>query len=77
MPRWGRLLSYSRRKGLGNGSIMIVVFFSFDKENVNTIYHYQWLRKVPKSGGPHRHVIYVPSVKNQYKRVVFGYMVMY
>ena len=28
-------------------------------------------------GGAHRHVIYVPSVKNQYKRVVFGYMVMY
>ena len=24
-----------------------------------------------------RHVIYVPSVKNQYKRVVFGYMVIY
>ena len=23
-------------------------------------------------GGAHRHVIYVPSVKNQYKRVVFG-----
>ena len=34
-------------------------------------------RKVPKSGGAHRHVIYVPSVKNQYKRVVFGYMVIY
>ena len=28
-------------------------------------------------GGRHRHVIYVPSVKNQYKRVVFGYMVIY
>ena len=27
-------------------------------------------------GGAHRHVIYVPSVKNQYKRVVFGYMVI-
>ena len=25
----------------------------------------------------HRHVNYVPSVKNQYKRVVFGYMVIY
>ena len=50
----------------------------------------QWRRKVPKSvfvcvcvcggggggGGGHRHVIYVPSVKNQYKRVVFGYMVI-
>ena len=37
-------------------------------------------RKVPKSvwgGGAHRHVIYVPSVKNQYKRLVFGYMVIY
>ena len=30
-----------------------------------------------KVGGAHRHVIYVPSVKNQYKRVVFGYMVIY
>ena len=28
-------------------------------------------------GGAHRHVIYVPSVKNQYKRVVIGYMVIY
>ena len=47
----------------------------------------QWRRKVPKSvcvggggggGGreAHRHVIYVPSVKNQYKRVVFGCMVI-
>ena len=27
-------------------------------------------------GGAHRHIIYVPSVKNQYKRVVFGYMVI-
>ena len=27
--------------------------------------------------GAHRHVKYVPSVKNQYKRVVFGYMVIY
>ena len=41
------------------------------------IYIYQWRRKVPKSGGAHRYVIYVPSVKNQYKRVVFGYMVIY
>ena len=24
-------------------------------------------------GGAHTQVIYVPSVKNQYKRVVFGY----
>ena len=51
----------------------------------------QWRRKVPKSvcvcmcvcggggggGGAHRHIIYVPSVKNQYKRVVFGYMAIY
>ena len=28
-------------------------------------------------GGAHRHIIYVPSVKNQYKRVVFGCMVIY
>ena len=27
-------------------------------------------------GGAHRHVIYVPSIKNQYKRVVFGCMVI-
>ena len=44
---------------------------------------YQWRRKVPKrpggggGGGAHRHVIYVPSVKNQYKQVVFEYMVIY
>ena len=38
---------------------------------------YQWRRKVPKSGGAHRYVIYVPSIKNQYKRVLFGYMVIY
>ena len=27
-------------------------------------------------GGAHRHVIYVPSVNNQYKQVVFGCMVI-
>ena len=27
-------------------------------------------------GGAHRHVIYIPSVKNQYERVVFGCMVI-
>ena len=27
-------------------------------------------------GGAHRHVIFVPLVKNQYKRVVFGCMVI-
>ena len=27
--------------------------------------------------GAHRHVIYVPSVKNQYKRVVFGYEIVH
>ena len=47
----------------------------------------QWRSNVPKSvcvwggggggGGAHRHVIYLPSVKNQYKRAVFGYMVIY
>ena len=26
-------------------------------------------------GGAHRHVMYVPSVKNQYKRVVYGYLI--
>ena len=28
-------------------------------------------------GGAHRHVMYVSSVKNQYKRVVFEDMVIY
>ena len=27
-------------------------------------------------GVSHRHVMYVPLVKNQYKRVVFGYIVI-
>ena len=34
------------------------------------VQYIQWRRKMPKSvggGGAHRHVIYVPSVKNQYK----------
>ena len=47
------------------------------RANEIQIYIYQWRSKVPKSGGAHRHVIYVPSVKNQYKRVVIGYMVIY
>ena len=37
---------------------------------------HQWRSNVPKSGGAHRHVIFVPSVKNEYKRVVFGCMVI-
>ena len=41
-----------------------------------TVNKMQWRRKMPKSGGAHRHVIYLPSVKNQYKRAVFGYMVI-
>ena len=28
-------------------------------------------------GEGHNHIIYVPSVKNQYKRDVIGYMVIY
>ena len=42
----------------------------------------QWRSNVPKSGGGggahrvDRHVIFVPSVKNQHKRVVFGCMVI-
>ena len=43
----------------------------------NFMPYLQWRRKMPKSGGAHRHVIYLPSVKNQYKRAVFGYMVIY
>ena len=43
----------------------------------STHFIYQWRRKMPKSGGAQRHVIYLPSIKNQYKRVVFGYMVIY
>ena len=34
-------------------------------------------QKMGGGGGAYRHVIYVPSVKNQYKRVVFGYMIIY
>ena len=56
------------------------------KTHTHTLYIYiyiQWRRKVPKrvcvggggGGGANRYVIYVPSVKNQYKRVVFGYTV--
>ena len=33
-------------------------------------------QNVGGGGGAHRHVIYVPLVKNQYKRVVFGYMII-
>ena len=55
-------------------------FFFFLTEmplfNDFAIYAIQWRSKVPKSGGAHRHVIFVPSVKNQYKRVVFGCMVI-
>ena len=49
------------------------------------IYVYiQWRSKVSKEwgggagggGGAHRHVIFVPSVKNKYKRAVFGCMVI-
>ena len=53
-------------------------------EKKNLFHLTQWRTKMPKSGGggggggeAHRHVIYVPSVKNQYKRAVFGYMVIY
>ena len=45
--------------------------------NLSKLITFQWRRKVPTSGVAHRHVIYVPSIKNQYKRVVFGYMVIY
>ena len=41
------------------------------------IYIYNGVARCQKVGGAHRHVIYVPSVKNQYKRVVIGYMVIY
>ena len=38
---------------------------------------YNGVGRCQKSGGgAHRHVIYVPSVKNHYKRVVFGCMVI-
>ena len=55
-----------------NGYIYIYIYIYI------YVYMYvQWRRKVPKSGGAHIYVIYVPSVKNQYKRVVFGCMVIY
>ena len=55
------------------------------RRDLSNIQHRQYLlsgvgrwQKVCVGGGggegTHRHVIYVPSVKNQYKRVVFGYM---
>ena len=44
------------------------------------IYIYNGVGKCQKvgggGGGAHRHVIYVPSVKNHYERVVFGCMVI-
>ena len=40
-------------------------------------YIHSGVGRCQKVGGAHRHVIYVPSVKNQYKRAVFGYMVIY
>ena len=49
----------------------------FDNLFSNVLNIIQWRRKMPKSGGAQRHVIYLPSVKNQYKRAVFGYMVIY
>ena len=42
--------------------------------------HYSGVGRCQKGrggGGAHIHVIYVSSVKNHYKRVVFGYMVIY
>ena len=50
--------------------------FMWTKGSLEHTYTRQWRSNVPKSGGAHRHVIFVPSVKNQYKRVVFGCMVI-
>ena len=63
------------------GFLCLFLWFSVQYilcKNINIL---QWRRKVPEGvgvgeGGVHRHVMYVPSVKNQYKRVVFGYMVI-
>ena len=43
-----------------------------------TIYIYSGVGRCQKGGwgGGGGHVMYVPSVKNRYKRVVFGYMVI-
>ena len=37
------------------------------------IYIHSGVGRCQKGVGAHRHVIYLPSVKNHYKRVVFGY----
>ena len=69
--------------------IMIVHLLSIYSARLSwaLVLTWQWRSNVPKSvgggggggggGGAHRHVIFVPSVKNQYKRVVFGCMVIY
>ena len=47
------------------------------RSNVFLVIHNSGVGRCQKVGGAQRHVIYLPSVKNQYKRVVFGYMVIY
>ena len=65
----------------------VCVYVCVDEQEIRVGNVYVRSRKVPKSvcmgcgggggGGVHRQVIYVPSIKNQYKRVVFAYMVIY
>ena len=60
--------------------MLLLFYFIYLCFLVSDLNENQWRRKLTKSvcvwgggGGAHRHVIYVPSVKNQYKQVVFGY----
>ena len=70
------------RTNLGGGG---VTFSSYNGQGKQPIYYYNTCSGVGRcqkvggggGGGAHRHVIYLPSVKNQYKRVVIGYMVIY
>ena len=52
---------------------------NLQKEHSHHIYIYIYISGVgrcQKVGVAYRHVIYVPLVKNQYKQVVFGCMVI-
>ena len=58
-------------------SIVIVKSSVCRLERIVCVKRSVWGGEGGGGGGAHRRVIHVPSVKNQYKRVVFGYMVIY